>query len=115
MSISGYRQRRSLLESGYGRHDAGSDEAANGLPAGASEVSIATLNSSGFSMTIVSPAGSPVAGSSNLTVTVITGCPGDNRRLRAIDGCGGDISTVTAAAGTAFSTVPNEGDSCPAS
>ena len=56
------------------------------MPAGASEVSIATRNSSGFSMTIVSPAGSPVAGSSNLTVTMITGCPGDNRRLRAIDG-----------------------------
>ena len=35
-------------------------------------------------MTTVSPAGSPVAVSSNLTVTVITGCPGDNRRLRAI-------------------------------
>ena len=85
---------------------------AKGLPAGASEVSIATLNSSGLSMTTVSPAGSAVAGSSNLTVTVITGCPGDNRRLRAIDGCGGDSSTLTAAAGTAFSTVPNEGDSC---
>ena len=66
-------------------------------------------------MTIVSPAGSPVAGSSNLTVTMITGCPGDNRRLRAIDGCGGDISTLTAAAGTAFSTVPNDGNSCSAS
>jgi hypothetical protein len=49
-------------------------------------VSIATLNSSGFSMTTVSPAGSPVAVSSNRTVTVITGCPGDNRRLRAMDG-----------------------------
>src|SRR6185436_4176402 len=94
-------------------HDAGSDEAANDLPAGASEVSIATRNSSGFSMTIVSPAGSPVAGSS--TLTVITGCPGDNRRLRAIDGCGGDISTLTAAAGMAFSTVPNDGNSCSAS
>ena len=85
--------------------------AAQDLAAGASEVSIATLNSSGFSMTTVSPAGSPVAGSSNLTVTMITGCPGDNRRLRAIDGCGGDISTLTAAAGTAFSTVPSEGNS----
>src|SRR6476661_3286905 len=102
MSISGYGQRRSLLGSGYGGHNAGSDEAANGLPAGASEVSIATRNSSGFSMTIVSPAGSPVAGSSNLTVTVITGC-------------GGDISTLTAAAGTSFSTVPNDGNSCSAS
>jgi hypothetical protein len=45
-----------------------------------------TLNSSGFSMTMVSPAGSPVAVSSNLTVTAITGCPGDSRRLRAMDG-----------------------------
>ena len=60
--------------------------AAQGVPAGASAVSIATLNSSGFSMTTVSPAGSPVVVSSNLTVTVITGCPGDNRRLRAMDG-----------------------------
>ena len=77
----------------------------------ACEVSIATLNSSGFSMTTVSPAGSPVAVSSNLTVTVITGSPGDNRRLRATDGCGGDISTLTAAAGRAFSTEPSEGNS----
>jgi hypothetical protein len=37
-------------------------------------------------MTIDSPAGSPVTGSSNLTVTVTTRCPGDSRRLRAIDG-----------------------------
>jgi hypothetical protein len=57
-----------------------------GVPTGASAVSIAILNSSGFSMTTVSPAGSPVAVSSNLTVTVITDCPGDNRRLRAMDG-----------------------------
>ncbi len=56
------------------------------VPTGASVVSIAILNSSGFSMTTVSPAGSPVAASSNLTVTVITGCPGDSRRLRAMDG-----------------------------
>ena len=48
--------------------------------------SIAILNSSGFSATTVSPAGSRVAVSSNLTVTVITGCPGDSRRLRAMDG-----------------------------
>jgi hypothetical protein len=60
--------------------------AAKGVLACACEVSIAILNSSGFSMTTVSPAGSPVAVSSNLTVTVITGCPGDNRRLRAMDG-----------------------------
>ena len=53
---------------------------------GASVVSMATRNSSGFSITRVSPAGSPVAESSNLIVTVITGCPGDNRRLRAMDG-----------------------------
>src|ERR1700749_4815154 len=101
MSISGYRQRRSLLGSAYGGHDAGSAGAANGLPPGASEVSIATLNSSGLSMTIVSPAGSPVAGSSNLTVTAITGCPGDNRRLRGIGGCGGGSSTLHPAGGTA--------------
>src|SRR5689334_15554061 len=89
--------------------------AAQDLAAGACEVPIATLRSSGFSMTAVRPAGSPVAGSSNLTVTVITGSPGDNRRLRAIDGCGGDISTLTAAAGTAFSTLPNGGNSWSAS
>jgi hypothetical protein len=46
MSISGYRQRRSLLGSGYDGHDTGSGEAAQGLAAGVSEVSIATLNSS---------------------------------------------------------------------
>jgi hypothetical protein len=74
-------------------------------------VSIATLNNSGFSITTVSPAGSPVAESSNLTVTVITGCPGDSRRLRATDGWGGIISTLTATAGRAFSTEPNDKDS----
>jgi hypothetical protein len=47
---------------------------------------MATLKSSGLSITTVSPAGSPVAESSNLIVTVITGCPGDSRRLRAMDG-----------------------------
>ena len=51
-------------------------------------------------MTTVSPAGLPVAGSSNLTVTVVTGCPGDSRRLRATAGCGGLSSTLTAAAGS---------------
>ncbi|HEY2262737.1 MAG TPA: hypothetical protein VGI96_08945, partial [Streptosporangiaceae bacterium] len=66
------------------------------MPAGASVVSIATLNNSGRSITTVSPAGSPVTASSNLTVTVITGCPGDSRRLRAMAGCGGPISTLTA-------------------
>ena len=75
---------------------------------GASVVSIATLNNSGFSITMVSPAGSPVSESSNLIVTVITGCPGDSRRLRATHGCGGLISTLTAAAGTSFSTDPSE-------
>jgi hypothetical protein len=34
---------------------------------------MATRNNSGFSMTTVSPAGLPVAESSNLIVTVITG------------------------------------------
>src|SRR5208282_879190 len=76
---------------------------------GASVVSTLTLNSSGFSITTVSPAGSPVAESSNLIVTVITGCPGDNRRLRAMDGCGGLTSTLTAAAGSAVRVDPNEG------
>ena len=94
---------------------AGPAGTAKGVPAGASVVSIATLNSSGFSITTVSPAGSPVAASSNLTVTVITGCPGDRRRLRAMDGCGGDISTLTAAAGRAFSTEPSEGTAWSAS
>ena len=82
--------------------------AANGVPTGASVVSIAILNNSGFSMTTVSPAGSPVAASSNLTVTVITGCPGDNRRLRATDGWGGFISTLTAAAGSAARSESSE-------
>jgi hypothetical protein len=77
---------------------------------GASVVSIATLNSSGFSMTTVSPAGSLVAASSNLAVTTITGCPGDSRRLRAIEGCGGLISTLTAAAGRPFSAEPRDGN-----
>ena len=69
---------------------------------------MATRNSSGFSITTVSPAGSPVAESSNLIVTVITGCPGDSRRLRAMDGWGGPISTLTAAAGSAVRVKPNE-------
>jgi len=49
-----------------------------------------------------------VAESSNLIVTVITGCPGERRRLRAMDGCGGLISTLTAAAGSAVGADPNE-------
>ena len=73
-------------------------------------MSIAILNNSGFSMTTVSPAGSPVAASSNLTVTVITGCPGDNRRLRAMDGWGGFISTLTAAAGSAAGSRVERGE-----
>ena len=72
-------------------------------------MSMATRNSSGFSITTVSPAGSPVAASSNLIVTVITSCPGDSRRLRAMDGWGGLISTLTAAAGHAVRVEPNEG------
>jgi hypothetical protein len=68
---------------------------------------MAIRNNSGFSMTTVSPAGSPVTASSNLTVTVITGCPGDSRRLRATDGWGGLISTLTAAAGRPARTEPN--------
>lgn len=75
---------------------------------GAPAVSIATLNNSGFSMTTVSPAGVPVSESSNLTVTVMTGCPGVSRRLRAIAGCGGPISTLAAVAGASFSIDPSE-------
>jgi len=52
----------------------------------ASAVSIATLNSSGLNITTVSPLGAPVSESSNLIVTVVTGCPGDSRRLRATAG-----------------------------
>jgi hypothetical protein len=77
---------------------------------GASAVPIATLNSSGFSMTTMSPAGSPVTASSNLAVTTITGCPGDSRRLRATEGWGGHISTLTAAAGRPYSAEPREGN-----
>jgi hypothetical protein len=61
-------------------------------------------------MTTVSPAGSPVAMSSNLAVTTITGWPGDSRRLRATEGCGGLISTLTAAAGRPFSVEPTAGN-----
>jgi hypothetical protein len=71
---------------------------------------MATLNNSGFSITTVSPAGSPVAASSNLIVTVITGCPGDSFRLRAMDGWGGHISTLTAAADRSGTTEPNGPD-----
>jgi hypothetical protein len=71
---------------------------------------MAIRNNSGFSMTTVSPAGSPVPASSNLAVTVITGCPGDSRRLRAIDGWGGLISTLTATAGQPARTEPNGPD-----
>jgi hypothetical protein len=80
-----------------------------GVVTGATAVSIAILNSSGFSMTTVSPAGSPAA-SSNLAVTTITGCPGDSRRLRAIEGWGGHISTLTAAAGRPYSAEPRDGN-----
>jgi hypothetical protein len=81
---------------------------------GATLVSIATLNNSGFSMTTVSPAGVPVSESSNLIVTVMTGCPGVSRRLRAIAGCGGLISTLAAAAGTSLSIDPSEENGRPA-
>src|ERR1700731_2598291 len=67
-------------------------------------------------MTTVSPAGRPAAGSSNLTVTVITGCPGDSRRLRATAGCGGLSSTLTPAAGSSLlSTPPEDASPGPAS
>jgi hypothetical protein len=82
--------------------------AGNEVAAGASPVSMATRNNSGLSMTTVSPAGSPVAVSSNLAVTTITGCPGVSRRLRAIEGWGGLISTLTAAAGRPFSVAPSD-------
>jgi len=52
----------------------------------ASAVSIATRNNSGFSITTVSPPGAPVPESSNLIVTLVTGWPGDSRRLRATAG-----------------------------
>jgi hypothetical protein len=81
---------------------------------GATVVSIATLNNSGLSMTTVSPAGAPVSESSNLIVTVMTGCPGVSRRLRAMAGCGGLISTLAAAAGTSFSIDPSEENGWPA-
>lgn len=72
-----------IRSSGHGRHDAGGrerehDSAApahdgSGAATGASVMSIAILNRSGLSITRVSPAGWPVAGSSNLIVTAITG------------------------------------------
>ncbi len=77
-------------------------------------VSIPTLNNPGFSITTVSPPGAPVPESSNLIVTVISGCPGDSRRLRATAGWGGLISTLTATADMAFSAVPNDEKSSPA-
>jgi hypothetical protein len=49
-------------------------------------VSIATLNNPGLSITTVSPPGAFVSESSNLIVTVINGCPGGSRRLRATAG-----------------------------
>ena len=73
-----------------------------------SAVSIATLNNSGFSITTVSPPGAPGPELSNLIVTVVTGWPGDSRRLRATAGCGGLISTLTASAGLAVSPAPND-------
>ena len=78
-------------------------------------VSMATLKSSGLSITTVRPVAGPPAESANLTVTVITGCPGDSRRLRATAGCGGLISTLTAAAGRLGSTEPNDEGSVSAS
>ena len=74
----------------------------------ASAVSIATRNNSGFSITTVSPPGAPVRESSNLIVTVVTGWPGDSRRLRATAGWGGLISTLTATASMTFSPAPND-------
>jgi len=81
----------------------------------ASAVSIATLNNSGFSITTVSPPGAPVPESSNLIVTLVTGWPGDSRRLRATAGWGGLISTLTATAGLAVSPAPNGENCSPAS
>ncbi|MGH3149948.1 MAG: hypothetical protein ACRDOB_04350 [Streptosporangiaceae bacterium] len=66
-------------------------------------------------MTTVSPAAVPVSESSNLTVTMMTGWPGVSRRLRAIAGCGGHISTLAAPAGTSFSINPSEENGWPAS
>src|SRR5579875_3724539 len=80
-------------------------------PSAAPVVSTATRNSSGFSTTTARPAGAAVAGSWNLTVTVIAACPGDSRRLRATDGCGGLISTLTATAGSQSSGEPEDGES----
>jgi hypothetical protein len=71
-------------------------------------VSIATRNNSDFSITTVSPPGAPVPESSNLIVTVVTGWPGDSRRLRATAGWGGLISTLTATADLAVSPAPND-------
>jgi hypothetical protein len=82
-----------------------------GAVTGESAVSIATLNNSGFSITTVSPPGAPWSVASNLIVTVVTGCPGDRRRLRATAGWGGLISTLTATAGMAFTTAPNDENS----
>jgi len=59
-------------------------------------------------MTTVRPDAVPAAESANLTVTMITGWPGASRRLRATAGCGGLISTLTAAAGRSVSTEPND-------
>src|SRR5215475_7589584 len=64
---------------------------------GASAVWTTIRNSSGRSTATVSPAGRPVAGSSNRTVTLAAGCPADKRRLLATDGGGGCISTCRAA------------------
>jgi hypothetical protein len=58
----------------------------NGVVTGSSVVSTVTRNNSGFSMTTVSPLGAAASVPSNLIVTVVTGCPGDSRRLRATAG-----------------------------
>src|SRR5215468_4946419 len=91
-------------------------QASGTLPAsppgtGVSAVWTTIRNSSGRSTATVSAAGRSATGSSNRTVTLAAGCPADKRRLLAIDGGGGCISTCRAAG---LPTAPTAARSPPA-
>ena len=78
---------------------------AQASPAACGAASTTMRNSSGRSIAMVSATGAPVAGMTKLTVTVATGSPADNRRVRAAEGGGRPISICTA---------PGRGPSVPA-
>jgi hypothetical protein len=74
--------------------------------------SMTTRKCSGLRMTTASPAGDRAWASSNLTVMEIADWPGTSRRLLATDGCGGESSRWTAAAGAPPAGAAPTGSDC---